>query len=190
MATNIVKAIQDKLGFASFDKIDPNDQQGKEELQSSDTTDHYNQAATIAVLVGLYKYGTTEDGAAALAGQTPHNPLHLLFGGQHEKVIEAVSMYGNKPYSATETLLEKIARAALDAVHEETGKDASLEKIRTYLTTQRHNILIYLPPDLKIGDLVNDETLEDRTNKMEGPVSNLMHAIEDIFASKDKNKEI
>ncbi len=190
MATNIVKAVQDKLGFNSFEKINPNNQQGKTELQSGITTDHYQQAATIAVLVGLYKYGTTEEGSAALSGQIPHDVLYLLFNKQEEKIIEAVSDYGSKPYSATETLLQKIACAALETVQEATGKDASFDKIRTYLAGQRHNILVYLPPDLKVGDLVNDETIEDRTNKMEGPVSNLIHAIEDIFAEKDKSKEI
>jgi hypothetical protein len=29
-----------------------------------------------------------------------------------------------------------------------------------------------------MGDLLNDEALDDRTNKMEGPISNFMHKIE------------
>ena len=43
---------------------------------------------------------------------------------------------------------------------------------------QRHNILLYLPAAMQMGDLLNDDTLDDRTNKMEGPISNFVHTIE------------
>jgi hypothetical protein len=32
---------------------------------------------------------------------------------------------------------------------------------------------------------LQDETIDDRTNKMEGPISNLMHNIEKGFSSAD-----
>jgi hypothetical protein len=35
-----------------------------------------------------------------------------------------------------------------------------------------------LPPALQMGDLLNDNTMDDRTNKMEGPISSMMHSIE------------
>ncbi|MEO7924436.1 MAG: hypothetical protein ABIR30_12220 [Chitinophagaceae bacterium] len=50
------------------------------------------------------------------------------------------------------------------------------------MNDQRHNILVYLPAALNLGDLLKDESLDDRTNKMEGPVSNFMHKIEDILS--------
>ena len=46
------------------------------------------------------------------------------------------------------------------------------------MSGQRHNILVYLPAALQLGDLLNDNAMDDRTNKMEGPVSNFMHNIE------------
>jgi len=33
-----------------------------------------------------------------------------------------------------------------------------------------------------MGDILNDDTLDDRTNKMEGPISNFMHSIENKFS--------
>jgi hypothetical protein len=33
-----------------------------------------------------------------------------------------------------------------------------------------------------MGDIVGDESLDDKTNKMEGPVSSLMHKIETSFS--------
>jgi len=42
---------------------------------------------------------------------------------------------------------------------------------------------------LQIGKLLNDSTLDDRTNKMEGPISGLMHAIEKKFSDASETVE-
>ena len=52
------------------------------------------------------------------------------------------------------------------------------EKIRLFMSSQRHNILVHLPAALQLGDFLHDNAMDDRTNKMEGPVSNVMHTIE------------
>ena len=49
----------------------------------------------------------------------------------------------------------------------------------------RHIILSHLPGAIEIGSILNDNTLDDRTNKMNGPVSGIMHSIEKTFASTD-----
>ena len=83
---------------------------------------------------------------------------------------------------AAEETMEDIAREAVIIIHEGPGENPSAEKIRNYMSSQRHHILVYLPPALKMGDLLNDNTMDDRTNKMEGPISNLMHGIENKFS--------
>jgi len=35
---------------------------------------------------------------------------------------------------------------------------------------------------MNFGGLLHDETMDDRTNKMEGPISNFIHKIEDKFS--------
>lgn len=188
--SNIIKIIQEKLGYPSFDKIDPNSQQNKQDLVASPTTDHFNQAAVIATLVGLYKTGTTEDGSKALTQPLPADVLQLLFTDKEEVVIDKVSRYGNQSPASTKSTMATVASTAIDTVKQEAGPDITPEKIRNYLAGQRHNILVYLPPDLNMGEYVDDSSIEDRTNKMEGPVSNLMHAIEGVFSEKDKSREI
>jgi hypothetical protein len=49
--------------------------------------------------------------------------------------------------------------------------------------------LIYLPGYLQIGQALRDETLDDRTNKMEGPVSGFMHSVEKVFSSSSNEKK-
>ena len=71
--------------------------------------------------------------------------------------------------------MENIADEAVNNVRTSAGTKSSFEGLRTFMEGQRHNILVYLPPALKIGDILNDEAMDDRTNKMEGPVSGFMH---------------
>jgi hypothetical protein len=37
---------------------------------------------------------------------------------------------------------------------------------------------VHLPAAMQLGYLLNDNAMDDRTNKMEGPVSSFMHTIE------------
>jgi hypothetical protein len=41
---------------------------------------------------------------------------------------------------------------------------------------------LYLPAALQIGQLLANDDLDDRTHKMEGPISNLMHSFEKRFS--------
>ena len=43
---------------------------------------------------------------------------------------------------------------------------------------------------MNLGDVLNDETLDDKTNKMEGPISNMMHKIENNMSDGDRKKGI
>jgi hypothetical protein len=49
---------------------------------------------------------------------------------------------------------------------------------------------LYLPEALHMGDLLHDDTLDDNTNKMEGPVSSLMRNIGSVFSKPVTNDEI
>lgn len=64
--------------------------------------------------------------------------------------------------------------------------------VKDFLTSQRHNILLYLDPILQLGKYIGDDTIDDSTNKMEGPVSDLMHNIGQIFSGSgnDEKEEI
>ncbi len=75
----------------------------------------------------------------------------------------------------------------------ENLSDKSLDSdVKNFLTGQRHNILLYLDPALQLGKYIEDDTIDDSTNKMEGPVSGLMHKIGQIFSESgnDKKEEI
>lgn len=190
MADNIVKKVLEKFQIESFIKINPNTQ--KEERPSSATganAKQFEQAVVTAVLAGLYKYGSTDDGAKNLFSiSNSQELLNQFFADHKEDVTNGLSAYGNVLPLQVDALMESIAIESVEAVKETVGADAKPEAIRSYIAGQRHNILVYLPPDLQLGKLIGDEIIDDRTNKMEGPVSSFMHFIENLFAEKDTDK--
>lgn len=189
MAENIVTKLMDKLDIESFIKIDPNTQ--KEERPNANkgaNAKQLEQAAVTAVLAGMYKYGSTDEGAKALFDLPTERLLTGFFLDHKEDVVQGLAAYGSIHAIQVESILNTIVPEAVNAVKEQVGADAKPEAIRSYLASQRHNILVYLPPDLQFGKLVDDDILDDRTNKMEGPVSSFMHFIENLFAEKDTEK--
>jgi hypothetical protein len=186
MAFNIVTAVQEKMGLEAFEKINPNFQE-----TSAERPDHFAQAATISVLTGLYKYAQDREGAIELLHPDYDQLLEHLFKQEKGRIIDAVGSYDHEVEDGTQIFMQKIAQTAVEAVHVEARAETSVitpEQIQIILAGQRHNILSYLPPDLQLGKAMNDRSLDDRTNKMEGPVSNLMHFIENIFSERSGNR--
>ena len=182
MSTNIVEQIQTNLEYAPLQKIDPNHQEIKKVYLAS-SPEKLAQAAIPAVLAALYKFSKTDEGAAKIVHTANHEDwLKIFYSGKESEAVEKVAQYASVETGEAETHMENIADEAVRLVKENAGTDLSIDKVRTYLKDQRHNILVYLPADLSIGDLLDDDTIDDRTNKMEGPVSNFMHSIEKIFS--------
>jgi hypothetical protein len=179
--TNIIETIQKNLDYPAVKKIDPNIQE---------TTDNYKQtkveklaqAAIPAVLAGLYRLSRKNDCAEQIIHLQANNNAGLLpqiFDGQENTAVEKVARYGDASETEVKNHMEIIAGEAIRLIRKEVGENANGVKVKSYLSDQRHNVLSYLPAAMQFRDLLDDDTLDDRTNKMEGPVSNLMHKIED-----------
>ncbi|WP_153799220.1 hypothetical protein [Foetidibacter luteolus] len=184
MATNIIDALQQRLGYGPLQKIDPNTQEIKDAPDSNGSL--LAQAAIPATLVGIYKHTrSNEDAVKLVSGKNSTSLLSLLFDGADSEVIAKVAKYGSVSGQQAEEIMERTAAEALTVIKESTGTDSSGQVIKDYMAAQRQNILLYLPAELQIGNLLNDNTVDDRTNKMEGPVSDFMHKIEKAFSSSD-----
>ena len=180
--TNIIEAIQKKLGYPALEKIDPNIQETKDKPLRT-TEQKLAQSAIPVVLAGFYKYTSTDEGANVLLNTGRElNWLDEIFGDQKQVAVEKVAHYAG--VSADEAIadMEQIAREASQLIKEIGGEKRSSEKIKTFMGNHRHNILVYLPAALQAGYLLDDNAIDDRTNKMEGPVSSFMHSIEDKLA--------
>lgn len=185
MSENIVTALQEKMGFAPFEKIDPNAPQGKRELWLSKDANHFTQVAAIAVLVGIYETGSKPEGASLLMhSSNSANNLSLIFADKKEEVIRAVSKYGDQTIETASDEMSAIAATAIAEIKSSVSENAGDDTVAAFIAAQRHNILVHLPPDLLLGNIVNDNSIDDETNKMEGPVSAMVHFFEDLFAKK------
>lgn len=189
MPVNLVEELQKKLGIPELQKIDPNTQEVKRPEDMS-ARDYLWQAAVPAVLLGLYKFSGDKSGNAAIVNGTFSSGLLAgIFGRNEEQVISTVAGYTGNSTEYTAEKMEQIGWASMDIIKENIQGKVSDSSVRDYLIDQRNNILVYLPAELQIGKVLGDNTIDDRTNKMEGPLSSHMHWIEKFFPSTDRKKE-
>jgi ribosomal protein L7/L12 len=176
MVTDLVNAIQEKLGYPPLDKVDPNSQEIKGAKKIS-PAQKLPQAAIPAVLAAMIKYSDGTDGINLLALNDNSNWLETFYGDKKNDAVKKVADYSGVSAEEAQRNMEDISTEAVRLVRDSV-KNADAEKLRSYMNSQRHTILSHLPAVLKIGDTLNEETFDDRTNKMEGPVSSFLHKIE------------
>ena len=184
MATNIIETIQQNLEYPPLRKIDPNIQEAANKFEQS-RVEKLSQGVIPAVLAGIYKLSRKEEGANSIIHLQVNNNaglLHHIFEENEDEAVQKVAQYGEASESDVRNHMEIVATEAIRIIRKAVGENASGDKVKTYMTDQRHNVLVYLPAAMGFGDLLHDETMDDRTNKMEGPISNFMHKIENKFS--------
>lgn len=188
MSYNLADTIRERLNIQTpLEKIDPNSPntpRGEEVRLAQPLV----QSAIVSILTGLYKFTRELDGSAQLLN-TEHkaNWPETVFREKAADVIHKVVEYAHADVEKVRDMMNAAGNEAVGAIHENAAQPTTAETIRDYLSSQRHDILVYLPAGLQLGPLLEDETLDDSTNKMEGPVSNFMHTIEGLF-SEGKSK--
>jgi hypothetical protein len=188
MANNIVETIQKNLGFPPLQKIDPNIQETKEKT-FRDPEEKLAQAAIPAVLTAMYQYTRSEEAGPYLFSDANDTDwLAVIFKGKEKIAVEKVARYAGVSENEAESAMENIADEAVTTIKNSAGAKPTPGAIKSFMSDQRHSILVYLPAAMQMGDLLNEESLDDRTNKMEGPVSNFMHAIENKMSTNDDSK--
>jgi len=190
MSFNLIKTIQEKLGYSQLQKIDPNTQEIKTDVASPSA--RLGQAAIPAVLIGFYKYIKTDEGLRIFNTGVSNGWFERIFDGTASAVISKIAAYSEFPQVEVDQRVHGIADEAVKTVKEQisNNKSANLLNVRDYMSSQRADILSHLPAALQTGEILNDDTIDDRTNKMHGPVSNFMHGIENIFSGPgNKNAE-
>lgn len=180
---NLSQDLQEYLNYPILQKMDVTTGQPENE----ELYDVVSQSVLIIFLTGLYKSTRTKENAEEIKKQ--QNSVELLdkmFKNKAE-VINAIAKFTNKPDNFIYAKLNEVAAGYFHVINQtkyvtELQKENSLEDL---LSNERNIILPCLPPDLKTGKLFNDESIDDNTNKMEGPISSLMNKIEGIFSKDD-----
>ncbi len=190
MSINLLETVQQNLGYPALQKIDPNTQQ----VILDDKTpaeDKFSQAAIPAVLTALYRYVQTDEGATAfLRGNNSTNWVGQIFDDNKKEVVQTISAYAKQSSADPVEKINAIATEAAKVVKENLSSDAGVKEVKLFFSNQKNNILLYLPAALNMGDLLHDASLDDNTNKMEGPISSLMQSIGSAFSKPVTDEEI
>jgi hypothetical protein len=186
MAINLIEAIQKEMGYAPLRKIDPNETHTS--IEFTNQSARLAQAAIPATLAGLYKLSRTPEGCEKiLSGNFYTDKVNKTFGAEAEEMVSHISDFASVAREKAHTTCEAIAECAIKIMRNNLKPSPAVMDVRDFFTTQRNNILPYLVPDLKTGNIIKDDTIDDRTNKMKGPVSSFMHLIEKFFSDSDES---
>ncbi len=188
MSINLLETVQKNLGYPPLHKIDPNTQ---DVFTDEKTPDKFSQAAIPAVLTAMYNYVQSDEGAAAfLQNENNCNWISKIFDDKTKKAIETISSYSLQSNAEPVLKMKEIATEAVKTVKENIGEHAEIKEVKLFFSNQINTILLYLPAALHMGKLLKDNTLDDNTNKMEGPISSLMKIIGSAFSTPVTDKEI
>ena len=190
MSVNLIKTIQENLGFLPLKKIDPNTQQPTTD-KDEEVTNKFSQAAIPAVLAALYKYVQTDEGATAFLNNSySAHWVGKIFDDNRKEAIQTISAYAQQSNEDPVAKMNAIANEAVKVAKESMAADAGIKEVKLFFNDQRNNILLYLPAELKMGELLHDNTMDDNTNKMEGPISSLMQSIGAAFTNPVTEDEV
>jgi hypothetical protein len=189
MSINLLETVQKNLRYPALQKIDPNTQQvvANEKTPAEDT---FSQAAIPAVLTGLYKYVQSDEGAEDFfRGSNSSNWVGKIFEANKKEAIQTISAYAKQSNEDPIAKMNAIANEAVKVVKENLSTNATAKEVKDFFNAQKNNILLYLPAVLNMGELLHDTTLDDKTNKMEGPISSLVQSIGAAFSSPVADEE-
>jgi copper chaperone CopZ len=105
-------------------------------------------------------------------------------------VIQTIASYAKQSAEDPVAKMNTIAIETAKVVKEQLPEAAGIKEVKAFFKDQKTNILLYLPADLNMGELLHDNTLDDNTNKMEGPISSLMQSIGAAFSTNATEEEI
>ncbi len=179
MTTNLIEIIQKNLNYPSLEKVDPNTQEIKD-FKIMPAKQKLSQAAVPAVLAAMIKYSDGEKGIDLLSKDENNGWLTTIYNGKDKEAIQQVAEYAGVSNDEAKGTMNDTSSETVKIVREHI-KTPDAEKLRSFMDSQRHSVLSHLPAALRMGDVLNEETFDDRTNKMEGPVSGFLHRIEDII---------
>jgi hypothetical protein len=185
MADNLIEAIEKNLGISPITKIDPNTQDVK---QTADNTSYrsLDQAAIPAALAGLYNYSRTENGTSTILNGSTDSWINTFFVDSADEMVAHAAEYANASKEDTYQKMETVAREAVSIARKNVKDSNDTTGLHDYLRSQRREILTYLPAELHLGDVIGEKVLDDRTNKMEGPLSSFMQRLANLFDSTEK----
>jgi len=189
MAINLLEKTTEILGYAPLKKVDPNTEKIKVD---SGTHDNQLLAQTVipTVLAGLSQLSKSEEGIMNIVTGSQFGWASLIFGQYKEEVVGNIAGFVGRDYQSIEQKINEVANQAVKLIRENCSDVSdNYSKMKDFIKSQRDNILPFLPPEIHLGNVLNNSTIDDKTNKMQGPLSSLMHKIEAGFGGNETEED-
>jgi hypothetical protein len=177
---NIIETVQKNLGFDVLQKIDPNTQETADQGATIGNS-ALAQAGIPAILLGIYNRLESDPEISVL--EQEGDLLEKIFGKSKNLVVSKISEYSKNNDQHDVQQLEHIASESLRVLKDVLGNKTDEASIRSFVAKNKPDTLLYLPPSLELGKVFQNNNLDDRTGKMEGPVSSFMRNVEKAFNS-------
>jgi len=187
MSSNLLQTVQESLCVAPLQKVDANTQEVIVTENKPDE-DRFNQAVIPSVLIALYKYSRADEGAEAILHGQATDWADFIFGDHKKEAIAEIAAYSDRNSGEAIDKINAVTTVAIQVIREKVTGKGTIIDVKQILSDSRDEVLLYLPASMQIGKLLHDNTLDDRTHKMEGPVSSLMHAIGGSFSGSDSDE--
>ena len=190
MSFNIMECLRLEKGLPAVQQTDPDLQIVEPDSGLPDET-RFLHAAIPSILTALYRYSRGDEGAAAIlnveqrTGWADH-----LFGEHKQTVIDRISGYSYSDPLEMENKLNELYKTAVLLIRSHLPEHAELMSVKKFMSAQQMNILPYLPPNLRIGAMLDDDTYDDDTHKMNDFFSNLMHSLGNQFSADERDADL
>jgi hypothetical protein len=176
MTTQIMSAIREKLG-GFIHKIDANDPAQNETIHP-ESTNYLEQAGVSSVLVALYEYMHQPD-AKQLGMLSTEEGLQEIFNRHLPEIIQSVSKYAKTNAMIVNDYLRRVYEVILATIYEKVGTNR--EDILKLFKEQKESILSTLPASLGLGHFLDQNSLDDRTHKMDGILSSFTKRLGELL---------
>lgn len=190
MSINLLEEVQKNLGYPPLKKIDATTEETKPTGENV-AEDTFSQAAIPAVLAGFYRFVQTDAGATKVL---QHNEstgwMDTIFGADKTETVQKIINYSGGLSENREEDIDAIANEAVRVTKTNLPEQAHIKDVKLFLKDQSHSILSHLPTTLHMGELLHDNTMDDNTNKMEGPISSMMQSIGSAFSSPVTGEDV
>ena len=183
MSIQLLQQVQANLGYLPLQKIGPNLQ----DVPPSTPDEHrMAQAVVSSSLIALYQFLTKDEGASAALGENNSTDwVSRVWGDRENEAVKRVAAYAGYDTGMTRRHMNDVMTEAIRLIRQQVPASTKdpVKAVELLLSAERSDLLPYLPASLNMGELLGDTTLDDKTNKMEGPISSLMHSIESGFST-------
>lgn len=164
MSESLIAGMQQAL-HTNIEKIDVNDPDLHATIHPG-KAEALAQAAIPSVLIGVLIHLAKQKEPT---GRVPD--MDTVFAQKSANVVDAIAAYARTSKEEAGAyvikVIEVLNQLAADQ-HEGDGK-----RLMSALESQQSEILKYLPSDLGIGSTLGIDLIDDRTHKMEGPLSSI-----------------